>query len=535
MSDLFQLAREAKAQLSARQEREKYKRDPGAWAEYKLGFNMWQRQRDIGESIVYNPQTAVAAGHGVGKSMSLAALACWWVDVYWDEDVFLATTAPSASQVNIIWDYIRKFHALSKQRYEDGLVDSPLPGYITGSNQWKDKSRGNAVGEGRKPPNADVDSAFQGRHAQYLLAIIDEAVGVPAGFIEAIGHMATAKHNRQVMIANPTDLTSAMYKEWDKSERGEADWKLMSISVMDSPLIKKDPFVSETEAVGMSGWEFVDRAKKMYGEDSPAFKARVLGEWAQDTGDTVYTAEDIARAHNTVVVPHEDPKLHLGCDISRMGEDLSVVYKLEHGEVWETDELTGKPTRPTGKEGYRLRRVDSWKKAPLTNGDEDNPDSTYRIHTHAHQLAAEVVKVDATGIGGGIIDGLSGYDKRYTLVEVFVGATPEKPKSYVNQRAESAFEFKFDMQRGIIDLDPEDTELSDEMSMVLYEKDTRDRIRLESKDAMRRRGVKSPDYFDACVEMAYVKVDDLFEEEDSGIVALEEDEFNLESASVYLM
>lgn len=531
---LYEVATRVRSEFKVRKERERFKVDPGAWAEYKLGYNMWQRQRDIGESIVRNPGTMVAAGHGVGKSMSMAALVCWWVDVYWDEDVFAATTAPSAAQLGIIWDYVRKFHATSKQRFEDGLIDAPLPGYVTGANQWKTDS-GIVVSEGRKPPERAIDSAFQGRHAKYLLAVIDEAVGVPKGFIDAIGNMATAKHNRQVMIANPTDLTSAMYKEWVKSLNGESFWNTMSISVMDSPLIVDDPYVSKDEAVGMSGWEYVERAKMNYGEDSPQFKARVLGEWAQDSGDTVFTAEEIARAANTVVIPFEDKLPELGADIARMGADSSVVYVMEHGEVWETDDLTGKPVKPTGVEGKKLRRVAGWSKAPIVNGTDENPDTVSRVHDIAMNLGASVVKVDASGIGSTVVDGLVGKGP-YVVVELFGGARPEEPRAYINQRAEQFFKLKVAMQEGTIDVEfSPDGNLQDELESLRYEMNEKRQIRIESKDSMRRRGAKSPDDLDGLV-YASQNVDDVINPEpDKTAVQLNELEFDLSTASDYFI
>lgn len=521
---------EAILRRKSRARRELYKSDPGLWAEEYLGIKLWAKQREIGLSIVENRGTLVAAGHSVGKSYSAALYVCWWVDVHDPDEVFVATTAPSAAQLRIIWDYIRKFHSLAKRRYEEGLVDHELPGYITGDNSWK-MDNGLKIGEGRKPPNQAIDSAFQGRHAPYLLAVIDEAVGVPQGFIEAIGNMATGEHNRQLMIANPTSLTSAMYKTWQRSEADpDSFWNRVTISVMDSPLIVDDPYLPAEEASGMSGWDYVHQALETFGsEDDPRYQARVLGQWAQDEGDTVFTPEEIASAHNTFV--RVDPARHveIGCDIARLGADRSVVYIKEFGEVWETDDLTGEPTVATGREGVRIRKVDSWSKAPIVNGTADNPDTTTRIHEIAMNYGARRVKVDASGIGGSVIDGLSGVNTgSYQVVEIFGGAAASDPRTYVNARAEQAFELKLAMQRGEVDLDPDDTVLTEELSAVQYERTERQLVKLESKDSLRRRGRKSPDYYDALI-YAFQDVSELFEEStpDSGVLEIDDLEFDL--------
>ena len=46
---------------------------------------------------------------------------------------------------------------------------------------------------------------------------------------------------------------------------------------------------------------------------------------------------------------------------------------------------------------------------------------------------------------------------------------------------------------------PDDDGLQADLCMPQYERDTMDRILLESKDKMRKRGLPSPDLADACV------------------------------------
>ena len=153
----------------------RYREDPALWSKEYLGIDLWSKQREISESVRDNHNTAVAAGHGVGKSFVASIIAAWWADVHPVGETFIASTAPSVDQIAIIWDGIRRVHGLAKQRYEDGIVDHPLPGYITGDNKWK-LPDGTLLGQGRKPPDNKSDVAFQGQHARYLLAIGDEAV-----------------------------------------------------------------------------------------------------------------------------------------------------------------------------------------------------------------------------------------------------------------------------------------------------------------------------------------------------------------------
>lgn len=45
--------------------------DPVGWATTKLDDHLWSTQRDIAQSVVDNPRTAVKACHGPGKALAL--------------------------------------------------------------------------------------------------------------------------------------------------------------------------------------------------------------------------------------------------------------------------------------------------------------------------------------------------------------------------------------------------------------------------------------------------------------------------------
>lgn len=485
-----------------------YERDPVAWAKDYLGIHPWSAQREIMYSVRDNRATAVAAGHGVGKTMIAAVIACWWIDIHphSSQKTFIASTAPSADQVDLLWDNIRNMHALAQDRYERGLVDHPLPGYINGKNKWM--YNGDTLGQGRKPPDNKSDVAFQGRHADYLLAIGDEAVGLSAGFLGALGVIATGQYNRQLLIANPTDPTCAMAKIWREEN---ANWHTMHISVMDSPRITPEAdFNVEEWAPGLSGWEFVNQAKDDYdGEDDPRYIARVLGQWAFDSGNNMFTEEELANGRNCYVLPDPESRPMLGLDIARGGKDASVLYRADFGEVWETDE-NGKPATPTGHRGLKLRYLDSWNKAPLMGGRPDNPSTTERAHQAMMEEGALYLKFDAAGMGQGVIDALAQINEYqqgrhgYIWFEVYGQATTGVDRrQYENARAEQFFKIKTMLHKGELDIDPQDDRLQDELRGVVYEYTSAGRIKIEGKDDMKRRGVKSPDFADAAWYACY--------------------------------
>lgn len=482
-------------ELSRRVSRSKYEVDPVLWAKEYLGIELWQKQREIIESIRDNRNTAVAAGHGVGKTYVASVAVAWWIDTHPPEETFVASTAPSVDQVNLLWDNLRRLHGLAQRRYNEGLIDHPLPGEILGDNKWK-LPDGSLLGQGRKPPDNKSDVAFQGRHANFLMAIGDEAVGLSPGYLEALGNIATAATNRQLLLANPTDPSCAMAKLWDEKITG---WHRMHISVFDSPAVKEDPEFDISKAPALSGWDYINEKKEEWGEDDPRYIARVLGEWAFDAGDLVFSAAELESARSTFVLPDPDALPEHGWDISGDGVDFTVGYECLRGEVWETDD-TGKPVKATGRQGYRIRRVDKWNKTPLVGTNPNSPGTATKIDQWAGSRGAYLVKIDAAGLGKGVYDGLIdlGATNRYLLAGVY-GSTPSQdPREYINIRVETFFKLKEDMNKGRLDLDPKDDVLIEQLSGVQYEHSPRGGLKIESKQEIRKKGRKSPDDADAC-------------------------------------
>lgn len=430
------------------------------------------------------------------NSFVAAVAIAWWVDTHPVDQTFVATMAPSASQLGIIWDNLRRMFKIAKDRYEKGEVDHPLPGYITGDHKWK-TNEGALIGEARAPRTETVDSAVQGRHADYLLAVGDEAVGLSQGHLDALGNIATGPANRQLLIANPTDPSCAMADIWHKEL---TTWNRMHISVFDSPAITPDPEFEITQDMSLSGQDYIDEVAEAWGEDSAYYIARVLGQWAFETDSPLFSAAQLATATDTHVVPYDDQFPQHGWDISADGPDYTVGYEMLKGKVWEVDDL-GKPVRETDQEGYRIRRIGKWNKMPLVTLNPDKPSTAYKIHEKAVERVAHTAIIDADGIGISVVNGIASIGPDYQLVEFRGNGTPsvKGKESYENIRAEMYFLLRDDMVLGRVDLSPGDEPLLNELSSIQYEETARGRLKIESKKDMRSRGVKSPDHADACV------------------------------------
>lgn len=514
LDDLLPLV---EAKFAAEERKLLYRDDPVLWAKDMLGVNLWSKQREIAYAVRDNHNVAVAAGHSGGKSHLASVLMAWWADVHPIEDVKILSTAPTFPQTNILWDNLRRWHSTMQHRYEEHMRrlsvgadlgeyrynDHPLPGTISSENVWKNDN-GVRIGFGRKPPDNLLDSAFQGEHAPYLLAIGDEGAGLPADLVDALGNNATGSNNRVLLIANPTNPNSRMAEYWKKKS---ANWVRMNISVFDFPTVThEDGFdVEALEAAGMSGWGYINDRKEDWGEEHPMYVSRVLGEWSFESGNNVFTDSDLNRAIDTVVIPHPDARPRHGWDIARSGKDATAGYRCIVGDVWETDE-SGKPIRNTGRTGYKIRLIDHWTKAPLVGNDPDNLGSAQRINNIALGEGADFITIDATGLGGGVVDGLRDLDFRDGKYKVFeyygAGATTDR-RQFVNARAQHYFALKGQMHKFEIDMDPKDERVLDELRGIIYEYEDKGAKKIESKDSIKRRGGKSPDFADAVIYASF--------------------------------
>lgn len=508
---LSELMPEVGRQLAISETKRQYVHDPAKWAWDMLGVQLWSKQREIADAVRTKRRIAVAAGHAVGKSYVAGVICMWWWDTHplSEEETFIATTAPSKDQVDLIWANIRTFHIRMKLRYEQGLIDHYLPGYITGDNKFK-LPDGQTLGQGRKPPDSKSDIAFQGRHATYLLAIGDEAVGLTDGFLNALEVIATGDKNVILLLANPTDPSCAMARLWPDPEGrgGNPNWERIHISVKDSPLITKEPGFDTSKVTGMSGEQFLEDAKIRYGGvDDPRYIARVLGQWAWDNGVGLFPEEVIARSMRTRVVPDPtNPKKRFGVDVARMGVDATVIYECQEGWVWETDPETDELVKNTEAPGLLIRYVDSWRKKKITSNDPDDPGTAQMLDRLATEYGVQFVNIDAGGsLGAGVDDAIMDIWRADTsrvesyLMYLINGGDLKgiDRRAFLNLRAFAYSELKRRMNNGEIDLDPNDVELMDEFRGIRAKIVNGSVLQIESKEDMKKRGAKSPDRADA--------------------------------------
>lgn len=497
MSNTFAVAELAIDALKDRSRKKAYLTDPVLWAKEYLGVSLWSKQAEVAMSVVDDKNVIVKAGHEVGKSFLAGLLICWWVDTHWDlpGGCFVVSTAPSTKQINaIVWREVRKFHSLAAKRYAEGIVDHPLPGYITSQAHWR-LENGIELGYGAKPPDAKEDT-MSGIHARYVLAVGDEAVGLSESLIDDLGNITSNATSRRFLICNPTNPLSYVAKIFKNNIES---WAKHTISVFDSPNFHGGEGLPIETLESLVDQSYVDDKLAEWGDvyedektglklsKSPKFISRVLGDFAWDMGFTLIRMEDMARGLDCEIDPPIDSLPVLGVDVSRSkAGDKNTVYSFNAG---------------------KLRLVDSW--------NESNAMRTAdRIHELAMGCGALQVRIDGSGLGGPIADRVVELSQgKYVVIEMLGGYPSPDRARWFNSRAYWYWHFADRLSKGMIDIDPEDEQLQEEMLGIELKKRTAgiESIQIESKEDMRKRNVGSPDYADGAI-YASADVSHLFEE-----------------------
>ncbi len=503
---------QAMQDLRKSSQKAKYRTDPALWAKEVLGIHLWSKQREIAEALRDNKRTAVKSCHNAGKSKLAAILACWWIATHPVGSAIVITTAPTYQQVHgIIWREIAKHHQLSKDNGQS------LPGYITQADKWNiNTPEGNfQAGWGRKPADSNIHG-FQGVHERYVLVIVDEACGINESLWTAIEAITTTGDARILAIGNPDDPNTQFGKIFNDANT-KSEWTHITVSAFETPNLTKpfendptSPYYARAQLDKdfpddlrplMLQPETVESWRNQWGEQDPRWKAKILGEFPDQSENSLFSQGVINKAVETVVVPDHDGRPTLGVDVARFGNDMSTVYSMEEGYVYNVDD-DGKQTR-TERRGKQIRLVEEWSMA-------DAVETAKKIHHHALGLAAKEVRIDVSGYGAGVKDQVVLLAQTtYSVVGMNGSSATPDPYKWKNGRAWWHDMLREQMASGTIDIEYGDEKLKNELLGIRYHfKNNYRSLQVESKDDMASRGVKSPDHSDAVVYAA-APLDDL--------------------------
>lgn len=440
---------------TAAQALEAVRRDPVGFCREVLRFEPWSRQAEILESVRDHRRTAVRSCHGPGKTACAARAVLWFLAA--NPGSRVVTTAPTWQQVKeLLWREIAVAHSAAAGFFDGDLFDTRLEL----APDWF------AIGL-----STDRPERFSGHHAEHLLLVVDEASGVSEAIFEAAEGFLTGEGARVLLIGNPTSNSGTFHAAF---HRDRADWNTVSISAFDCPAFTGEK-VSEEVGRRLVTRAWAEQAARKWGEGSPLYQVRVLGEFPSAADDTVCALGDVEVAQRQRVEPGSP--VIVSCDPARFGSDETVIAV---------------------RRGSRVRIAAAFAKA-------DTMEVAGRMLRVARDEVAKggerpVLVVDDIGLGGGVTDRLRELGE-FTVRPFNAASAASDPKEYPNRRSEMWFSFA--ERLATVDLD-DDEQLAADLVAPRYAIDSKGRRVVEAKADTKRRLGRSPDRADA-VLMAFAE------------------------------
>ena len=436
----------------------RWKSDPVAFVKEALRATPDTWQEEALNNIANNDKLAVKSGHGVGKSSFLSWVSLWWLTTRYPSKI--AVTAPTAHQLH---DVLASEIRLWLRRMPPLLADQyTLKSDRIELTDGKGKAESFLVFRTARKENPE---ALQGFHSQHMLFLIDEASGVEEVIFEVARGALSTPGAKVVMTGNPTRTSGYFFNAF----KPDSLYNTMTVSCKDSALVSE---------------EFINDMAAQYGADSNVFKVRVLGEFPSEDDDTLIPYENVVSACGREISP-EGMRPVWGVDCARYGNDDSVLIKRAENVVTEPPVVISQ--RSTMEVTGFVKN--EWEKTIPSQ----RPD---------------VIYVDSIGIGAGVVDRLR--EQGIPAVGINVAEQPRAMLGEANRLRDELwlkcakwFEAK-DVALpaletgGSMDKKPI-ARLVGELTGIKKGFTSAGRIRVESKDDMKKRTRRSPDVADALV------------------------------------
>lgn len=339
---------------------------------------------------------------------------------------------------NVAWDYLLHY-------------SSGIPGRQVNQSELCINVPSNGGGAKIRIFGADNPDALRGLYFDGV--VLDEVAQMkPAVWGEVVQPALVDRRGWAVFIGTPkgVNLFSELYHRAAAAQaRGDADWCALS-----RPVTSTDVLPAED----------VERLRAELSEN--AFRQEMLCDFAASSDDVLITLPLVEEAQGRTYAERafQTAPLIFGVDVARFGDDASVIF----------------PRRG-------LMAL-----APIVLRQVDNMALADRIAHEMTQQRPTAVFIDAGG-GAGVIDRLR--QLGHAVTEVPFGGRPARAERFVNRRMEMWDDMREWLQSGGA-LPPVEA-LKAELSTPTYSFDGAGRMKLESKEHIKERLLRSPDLADA--------------------------------------
>lgn len=408
---------------------------------------------------------AISSGRGPGKSTLVSWFTLWQLSCQIGSTSIL-TANTDAQLTNKTFGELGKWLTLAINGYwfdriQKGIMPAPWFSQALKDQLKIDNQYYYAKGELWNEDNPD---SFAGAHNPAgMMVIFDEASGIAKPIWSVTDGFFTERsiYRFWFCFSNPRSNTGSFYDCFHSHSRF---WRTRKI---------------DSRTVEGLDRAVYDEIIEKYGEDSREARVEVKGEFPTQ-GDRQFISRSIVSDSTRRKLERQDDyaPLLMGVDIARFGDD-STVIRFRRGR----DARSIPPVVLKGADNMQVAN----KCAELIG--EFNPDGVF---------------VDS-GAGSGVIDRLK--EMGYHVFEVTFGSASEDPQ-YFDHRTELWGRMRDWLSGAMLGWqNEEDKKLAEDLVGPEYEFMGREqKIKLESKEKMKKRGLHSPDNGDALAVTFHAKV-----------------------------
>lgn len=418
-----------------------------------------EQQLDLLMKFAKGKRTTIRSGHGTGKDASASWLILWFLCTRPYAKV--VCTAPTARQLgDILWSELSKWIRKSILG-DEFVVQKDKIFHKESPKEWWCR----AVSPSVKASKEEQAETLAGFHGDHLLIVVDEASGVPDPVYVPLEGALTQEDNRVLLIGNMTRNQGYFYdthfhpqisKQWTRLH-----WDSRKSSNVSPAMIQY----------------FIDK----YGIDSNIFRIRVAGEPPLESERTLIPLAWAIQCIGNEIEVAEDEPLYLGVDVARYGEDKSIILPRKGLQIFEWEEFRSMNTISLG--GF--------------------------INQTYQELDASGISIDEIGVGAGVTDWLQKHGHGLRCFGVNVATQSSDRTKYNRLRDELWCNVRDKCMSGLYSF-PDKTvhgpdgidinlghELADELACVTYDFNNEGGYVVESKKALKLRGIPSPNIADA--------------------------------------
>ncbi len=431
----------------------------------KKGPRNWQREEliKIGEHNLQNQyrinrdedpipyDLAISSGRGTGKSCFFAWLTLWAMSTQIGCTVII--TANTEQQLRSrTWAELGKWHTMlrfNSHWFERTATTLKPAKWLDTSLREKSKRDTAYYYAQAQLWSEENPDAFAGVHNENgVMLLMDEGSNIPASiWTVSEGFFTEPIYLRfWLVVSNPRRPQGAFF---DCFHKDKEFWNTR--------------FIDSRDVEG-SDKSIYNKIIKKHGEDSDVARVEVKGQFPRTGSNQLIgyaTTETAASRHIKMEDVAGSAKI-LGIDVARYGDDLSVLMK---------------------RQGLFLHK-------PMDFAKMDNMTLAGIVANVANEWEADAIMIGSGG-GQGVIDRLR--QLGFNILEVDEGGSADRKDLYLNKRIEMWDKVdEWLMAGGVI---PNHERLKEDLSAPTYAyTPTSNKKILESVDAMKKRGLPSPDY-----------------------------------------